>query len=341
MSTVRWQRVRAAFLCLFFVGSGVSAQEAETLASARDLIHQNKNREAITQLRALQARHPEMKGVNRLLGIAHFQAAEYLEAALPLRNAWHENPEDRDTVQLLGLSYYFTGKPAEAIPLLEQVHRWDPKASMDAIYILGLCYILDRNYPKALETFADSYGVPRNSAAAHLLLARMLLRQGFDPIGESELQKALALEPHLPLAHFTLGEFAVYRADYSAAIRQFNDELAINSNYAPALTRLGDVYWRLNRYDEAEGALRRSLWLDSAAAEPYVVMGKVLLKKKQFAMAERLLQQAIRLDSGSYIAHHFLGQLYRETGRTDAFAREMRAAAEIQQRQASVSPRDP
>jgi len=315
-------------------------QEDESLAAARSLIQNGKNEEAITQLQVLAARHPGMKGINHELGVAYYREGGYLEAAKYLQDAWRESPEDRDAAQLLGLSFYSIGRPTEAIPALEQVRRWYPNADMDAVYTLGLCYALTKNYPKALETFAELYGLPTESAAAHLLLARMLLRQGFDPVAESEARKALSLSPQSPLAHFTLGEFYVYKADYPKALREFQEELAVNPDYAPALTHLGDVYWRLNRYDEAETVLRRSMWLDSTASEPYVIMGKVLVRKGQLALAERTLQRAIAMDPNSYTAHHFLGQLYRETGRTDAAEREMKTAAQIQQLQAQNTGRN-
>jgi tetratricopeptide (TPR) repeat protein len=340
MRTIRAKRLPIILFCLFLPGGKLAAQEDTALTTARSLIQQNKNEEAISQLKALTTRTPHVKGVDRLLGIAYYQAGRFLEAAPYLEGSWRENPNDRDVAQLLGLSYYSIGKPAEAIPPLEQVRRWRPEASMDAIYILGLCYILAKDYPKALESFADSYGVPAESAAAHLILARLLLRQGFDPIGENEAQKALSLSPQLPLVRFTLGEFDVYKADYPAAIRHFEAELAVSPAYAPAMTRLGDVYWRLGRHDEAERILRSSIWLDQTAAQPYVVLGKVLIEKRQFAMAERSLQQGIALEPGNYTAHYFLGQLYREMGRPDAAVREMRISAEIQKRETAVDRRN-
>jgi len=82
------------------------------------------------------------------------------------------------------------------------------------------------------------------------------------------------------------------------------------------------------------------MWLDSTASEPYVIMGKVLVRKGQLALAERTLQRAIAMDPNSYTAHHFLGQLYREMGRTDAAEREMKTAAQIQQLQAQNTGRN-
>ena len=335
------KRTAGLFLCVLSLRADAFARQDEKgLAAAHSLIQQNRNTEAIAQLKALAARNPGMKGINHELGVAYYRDGEYLEASKYLQDAWRENPEDRDAVQLLGLSYYSSGKPADAIPALEKVRLWHPNENMDAIYILGLCYILTRNYPQAQRTFAQLYDVPVESAEAHLVLARMLLRQGFDPVADEEVRKALALSPHLPLAHFTLGEFAVYKADYPKAVQEFVAELVINPGYAPALTHLGDVYWRLGRYDDAEKVLQRSIWLDSTASEPYVIIGKVLVRKGQLAPAERILLRAIAMDPNSYTAHYFLSRLYRQMGRPEAAERELKTAARIQQQQGTSMGRN-
>jgi len=335
------RKLAILLLCGLSLGvDGIAQQENETLGTARSLIQQKKNAEAIAQLKALAERRPTMKGINHELGVAYYDEGEYFEAARYLKEAWRENSEDRDAVQLLGLSYYLSGQPAEAIPALEKVRLWHPNANIDAVYTLGLCYALTKNYSEALTTFARLYGVATDSAGAHLLLARILIRQGFDPIAEQEIHKALSISPQVPLAHFTLGEFYVYKANYPKAVGEFEKELAINTGYAPALTQLGEVYWRLNRLDDAEKVLQRSVWLDSSSSEAYVIMGKVLVKKGQLALAERTLQRAIAMNPNSYTAHYFLGQLYREMGKADAAEREMKIAAQIQQLQGNNASRD-
>jgi len=326
-------------LTLSLVANCVAQQEDHALATARSLIQENKNQEAIVQLKALAASHPGTKGISHELGIAYYNQADFFEAATYLEEALQENPEDRDAAQLLGLSYYFSGKPAQAIPALEKVRLWHPNENIDAIYILGLCYVLKRNYPEALETFAHLYRLESDSAASHLMLARILLRQGFDPVAEQEVRKALALSPRLPLAHFTLGEFYVYSADYPKAAQEFQQELDINPGYAPAFNHLGDAYWRLKRNEDAERVLQGSIWLDSTSGEPYVILGKVFMAKRQLPQAERALQRAIAVDSGNYTAHYFLGQLYLELGKTAAAERELKIAAHIQQLQAQNAPR--
>jgi len=138
------------------VTNPVAQQEDQALAAAHSLIQEHKNQEAIVQLKALAASHPGTKGISHELGIAYYDQADYLEAATYLEEALRENPEDRDAAQLLGLSYYFSGKPTQAIPALEKVRLWHPNENIDAIYVLGLCYALNRNYPEALQTFSAS-----------------------------------------------------------------------------------------------------------------------------------------------------------------------------------------
>ena len=332
----------AALFCAFtlsLVANLLAQEEDQVLATARSLIQENKYQEAIVQLKDLAASHPGTKGISHELGTAYYYQADYFEAGTYLEEALRENSEDRDAAQLLGLSYYFRGKPAQAIPVLEKVRLWHPNENIDAIYVLGLCYALNKNYPEALETFARLYRLEPDSAASHLMLGRILLRQGFDPIAEKEVRKALALSPRLPLAHFTLGEFYAYSGDYPKAADEFQQEVDINPGYAPAFNHLGDAYWRLKRNEDAERVLRDSLWLDSTSGEPYVILGKVFMAKRQLLQAERTFQRAISMDSGSYTAHYFLGQVYRALGKTVDADRELNIAARIQQLQAQNASR--
>jgi tetratricopeptide (TPR) repeat protein len=115
--------------------------------------------------------------------------------------------------------------------------------------------------------------------------------------------------------------------------------MEINPGYAPAANGLGEAYWRLRRYDDAQRVLQGSIWLDSTSAAPYVVLGKVYIAKRQLRIAERTLRRGVALEPGSYTAHYFLGQVYSELGNQEAAARELRTAAQIQQRQTQDASR--
>jgi tetratricopeptide (TPR) repeat protein len=300
---------------------------------SRRLLQQGKYDEALAILNELQGSHPETSGLARELGLAYYKKGDYSQAAVFLKKAAEENADDSEATQLLGLSYYLANRPADAIPTLEKVQTWFASANVDAAYILGICYIQTKDYPRARVAFAKMFGVPGDSAASYLFTARMLLRQDFGPVAEEYAQKAASLDPKLPLVHFLLGELNLYHSKVPEAIAEFQEELAINPGYAAAYYKLADAYSRIQKFDEAEKLLQRSIWLDATSTGPYILMGKVLEKKGETELAVRALQRALAMDPNNPIPHHLLGQAYRDLGRTDDAERELNIAGKLQERQ--------
>src|SRR6266705_228881 len=300
---------------------------------ARRLSKQGKFDEAIRQLEVLARNQPDLKGVAHELGVAYYKKADYLKAVASFKKAREENPGDNEAVQLMGISYYLAGRPGEAIAPLEKVQTWYPSANVDAAYILGICYIQTKDYASARKAFAKMFDVPADSAASYLFTGRMLLRQDFGPVAEEYAQKAVALDPKLPLAHFLLGELYLYKSKVSEAIAEFQKELAINPGYAAAYYKLADAYSRIQKFDDAERLLQRSIWLDSTSTGPYILLGKVLAKKGETELAVRALQRALAMDPNNPMPHHLLGQAYRELGRNEDAERELKLAEQLEVRQ--------
>jgi tetratricopeptide (TPR) repeat protein len=326
-----WAQIPAVFPPQTPGGPSQSARSDTDFAEARRLLQQGRYDEAVSQLSDLAVKNPAMKGLSFELGTAYYQKGDYVKAIDPFKRVLTEDPENKEAIQLLGLSYYLSGRPAEAIPQLEKAQAWYPRANVDASYILGLCYIQTKDYPQARKSFARMFEVPADSAASYLFTARMLLRQEFDPIGEEYAQKAIALDPKLPLAHFFLGELHLYKSRIPEAITDFQQELAINPGHAPTYYKLADAYSRVQKFDEAERLLQRSIWLDATSTGPYILMGKVLEKKGEAELAVRALQHALGMDPNNSVAHHLLGQAYRDMGRNEDAERELQIAQQLQE----------
>ncbi|HEX8893590.1 MAG TPA: tetratricopeptide repeat protein [Terriglobales bacterium] len=311
-----------------------SAADANAeFAEARRLAQQGKYDEAIDKLQALATKTPKPAGVSHELGLAYYKKADYLKAGEYLKQATVENPDDKEAVQLLGLSYYLAGRPADAIPYLEKVQTWYPHANVDASYVLGTSYIQTRDYPNARKAFATMFDVPLESGAAYLVTARMLFRQEFLPIAEEYAQKAIAADPKLPLAHQLLGEVHMYMSKIPEAISDFQQELAINPANPAVYYKLGDAYSRVQKYDDAQRQLQRSIWLDASSTGPYILMGKVLEKKGEPMLALRTLQRAANMDPNNPMTHQLLGQAYRDMGKSDEAERELKIAEQLHNQQ--------
>lgn len=295
-------------------------------------MEQGKTDEAIADLQGMEARAPGANGLAFELGSAYYKKGDYPKAVEYLKKSIAADPANNEATQLLGLSYYLIGHPADAVPLLERVQGWYPRANIDAAYILGICYIQLKNYDQARRSFGKMFDVPGDSAAAYLFTARMLLRQDYDPIAEEYAQRAAALDPKLPLVHFLLGELYIYKSRIPEAIAELQKELAINPGDAATYYKLADAYSRVQKYDEAERLLQRSIWLDATSTGPYILMGKVLEKKGEFELALRALQHAASMDPNNPTTHHLLGQAYREMGKKEEAESELKLAEQLQSR---------
>jgi tetratricopeptide (TPR) repeat protein len=315
--------------------SPAAAKPAATsdFTPARKLMQEGKLDDAISQLHALEAQDPTATGLALELGTAYYRKNDFPQAIEFLKRANAADPANNEAVQMLGLAYFRGGHPADAIPLLEKVQTWYPRANVDAAYVLGIAYIQTKNYDQARKSFATMFAVPADSAAAYLFTARMLLRQEYDPVAEEYAQKAATLDPKLPLAHFLLGELYLYKSRVPDAIAEFDKEIALNPAHAATYYKLADAYSRVQKYDEADRLLQRSIWLDSTSTGPFILRGKVLEKKGEFDLAVVALQRAATMDPNNPMTHQLLGQAYRNVGKKDDAERELKLAEQLQNSQ--------
>ena len=303
------------------IGLGVAPLYAQS-----SLEHDINTGKAETVLQTLDA-NPNLANHDLLRGQALYALNRLPEAEKALAAA---PPSDLAATQLRGLTLFRMGRPADAIPFLEKAHTWTPETKADPAYVLALCYIDARRYDDARHAFADQYGFPPDSAAAHLLAARMLLRREYVPVAQEEARKALTLDPELPEAHMLLGEVALAQAHVDEAIAELNAEAKRNPLNGAVYDRLGDALSRKGDYTNAQQALQRALLLEPNSTGPYILLGKVLLKRNDPATASGFLERAERMDPANYMTHNLLGQAYRGLGRTTEAQRETALSQKIQ-----------
>ncbi len=297
-----------------------------TLLAQSTFEHDINTGHAEATLQALDS-NPSVENRDRLRGEALYALNRFPEAEKALAAA---PPTDLTATQLRGLVLFRMGRPADAIPFLEKAHTWTPETKTDPAYVLALCYIDSRRYDDARHAFADQYGFPPDSAAAHLLAARMLLRREYVPIAQEEARKALVLDPELPEAHMLLGEVALAQAHVDEAVTELNAEAKRNPLNGAVYDRLGDALSRKGDYAAAQQMLQRALLLEPNATGPYILLGKVLLKRNDPSTAAGFLERAERMDPANYMTHNLLGQAYRGLGRTADAQRETAISQKIQ-----------
>jgi predicted Zn-dependent protease len=307
-----------------------------TIASLRHAVDTGHPDEALSSITAALANHSKLAGLKRVEGLADYAKNDLRAADAAFAAALLEDPRDGEAAEMRGLTLFRLGKPADAIPLLEGASKQGTLGQADPNYILALCYMDMRRYDDARRAFAAQYGFAPESASAYLVAARMLLRREYLPVALSFAQKAIELDPALPLAHELLGEIALASSRFDEAIAEFEKEKARNPLEPSVYDRLGDAYSREAKYDDAQRNLQRAVLLEPNSTGPYILLGKTMLKKTDPVAAATYLEHAERLDPGNYITHSLLGQAYRTMGRFEDATRE---AAMAQKLQAATEPK--
>lgn len=326
-------------LIAFVLGSAAIAQQAskapeapppQQLPEIQKMLSRGQLKEAEAELNTLAQQHPEPPGTERLLGTIHYQRNEFAAADTAFQSAIAQDHDDLEAVQLRGVTLYRMGKAAEAIPLLERSNTTVAASNADSTYVLAICYMDVHRYDDARRIFAKQYKLPANSAGAYLFLARMLLRRNYPVESTQMAEKALVLDPRLPLAHLLLGQIALAKSQTSEAITQFEEERRIDPMNGEVYERLGDSYTQASRLEEAQQALDCAVLLEPNATGPYILLGQVLLKRNDPATALNYLVRAEKMDPGNHLTHLLLGQAYRAAGRKEDATREYKAAEAIQ-----------
>jgi TolB-like protein/Flp pilus assembly protein TadD len=122
------------------------------------------------------------------------------------------------------------------------------------------------------------------------------------------------------------------------SVRYFNQAIEIDPEYAPAYAGLADVHLTQLDYNYlppreafalADRVLLDALRLDNTLAEPHTSLGHLRLHQFNWAAAEQQFTRAIELNPGYDTAHYYFGNLLAAFGRFDEAVAEANRALEL------------
>lgn len=132
------------------------------------------------------------------------------------------------------------------------------------------------------------------------------------PMGlkDMNLVKPPKAAPDTPAAQaFRKGVAALMKQRTAAARDAFREALRLDPDYVPAMTGLADIAAREGDLDGARKMLTQAEAVRPKAADVHVAWGRLHLKAKVFAAAEKSFQQAHKLQPNSVVPLLELGQL--------------------------------
>lgn len=171
------------------------------LHDAGDLYSRGRRDEAVAAFRAVIARRPDTADAYRYLAFVYWQTGRPREAIAILEEALARGLTQRDIRVKLGIYLAESGSAARAIPLLEGMSD----ADSEVLNALGIAYGQSGRLADAMRTFERALTVDTTSAFSHQNIATLHLRSGNLAAAERSFRQALAIDATLPGAHTGLG----------------------------------------------------------------------------------------------------------------------------------------
>lgn len=148
---------------------------------------------------------------------------------------------------------------------------------------------------------------PADGTATHVSQGKSLYQAHRYADAEAAYRAALALDPHLAVAHAGLGDALNGQQRFAEAETACREAIRLDPGLIPPRAGLGLALSGTKRYADAEAACREAIRLDPGFALSHVILGVALLGSGRSAEAEAACREGIRLDPGLAMAHNYLG----------------------------------
>lgn len=212
------------------------------------------------------------------------QVGDVFGAETEARRALQSNPDDPETLHLLGLIMMSQGKRIDAIALFDRAIAGD--GSVGRYYVnRGEVHRILGNLDQAVSDLERAVHLdPTNSVARYNLGLTYRTLGRLDDAIES-YRRAVRIRHRYPKAHYNLGNALRAKLMPDEAERAYRDALAIDPNYAEAWNNLGEMLSEQMRIDEATQCFERAIALLPNHAGAHFNRGFLQLLRGEYGSA--------------------------------------------------------
>jgi len=183
----------------------------------------------------------------------------------------------------------------------------------------GIDLYLNGNYKEAVKEFQRSMGLA--PASANSIHAANYMANAYLKLDDTEkaikaYKTSIALNPFVEETHANLGNLYFSLERYDEAEKEYKEVVKLSSNGVNYYA-LGQVYLSTGRYDEAENIFNKVRRLEPEKTDGYFGLGLAYSGQERYEEAIAQFEEAIRRDRDLYEAHAEIGYAYADMGQMD------------------------
>jgi tetratricopeptide (TPR) repeat protein len=285
--------------------------------------------EAVERYERALAIAPSEAAIRQNLALALYKTGELRKASAEAARIVAAQPENEAATLLLAECHLQLGEHDEAVRLLRRTDGLPP-SSRAAQYLLGTALLTAGRVDEAQAVL--DHVLKEDSAEAHVVLATMYVRDSECGKAGPEIQKALAMNPRLPLVNYLDGKCLMEEpvSDWAGAAEAFRRELEINPSHFESNLLLGELLRQEGRNEDALRCVEHASRLRGDDLAVRFSRGAVYLALGRTEEAVPLLEQVAAAVPDHIQAHVQLAIAYHRLGRTADVGRERETVARLQ-----------
>lgn len=239
----------------------------------------------------------------------HHRAGDLAQAEALYRQVLVANPRHDDSLHLLGLAIFQSGRRDLGLEMARQALAMSPDKATYHSNLAGM-FAEQEAWDQAELCYREVIRLTPLDAVTHNRLGDLLFRQSRLDEAAACFRQATRLRPDYAEAHNNLGAVCYRQGDRGQAVACYRRALALDPQRAEMQRNLGTALYDLRQFEEAVAAFSAALALAPNDPPTLNHLGAGLLRLDRLAEAAAAFEAAIRLDPGFGDARSNLSVVY-------------------------------
>ncbi|CAE7701897.1 CDC27 [Symbiodinium sp. CCMP2456] len=224
--------------------------------------------QAVDELSSLPKRHYETGYVLDLVGLSHFESADYKKSELAYNQAWRVEPHRVEGLEYYSSALWHLRRDVELCRLAQQCLQWD-RLRPQVWCVVGNCFSLQKEHDAAIKLFKRAIQVDANFTYAYTLC-------GHEFVASEKIDKAVAM---------------------------YENALNLDPRHYNAWWGLGNIYHRQEEHENAKYHFYKALQVNASNSVLRCYLGMVLSALKQPLLALDSFDQAAQAEPQNGMAY--------------------------------------